>query len=264
VSNRILCTTRIAAALVAGLVLTAACGTDSDNRAATDPSDSTPTTAEAVATTTDAPEAPAVTNEPDTTSSSTTSTTASTSTSDAPDVTIPESSCRRITDFDPDGAGSGGGSGWFIVNDGVMGGGSNGNIDIGDSAMRFSGTVVTNGGGFTSVRYRLNGEEMAGSTRLSLRVRADDRVYGVTLEDEAAVGRRSVSHRADLDTTGTTDDDGWTVATLDYTELRPSVFGQPVDAAPFNPDAAREIGIIIADGRDGEFSLDVDWIDVCD
>jgi NADH dehydrogenase [ubiquinone] 1 alpha subcomplex assembly factor 1 len=210
VSNRILCKTRITGALVAGLVLTAACGTDSDSSAATDPSDSTPTTSEAVATTTD-----------------------------TPDVTIPESSCRRISDSD----GSGGGSDSFIVNDGVMGGGSISIIDIGDSVMRFSGTVVTNGGGFTSVRYRM---------------------YGITLEDEAAVGRRPVSHRAELDTTGATDDHGWTVATLDYTELRPSIFGQQVDAAPFNPDAAREIGIIIADGRDGNFSLDVDWIDVCD
>ena len=261
-SNKVLCNTRIAAALVAGLVLTAACGTDSASSAATDLSDSTPTTSEAVASTTDPSEAPAVTNEPDTTSSSTT--TSTTTTSDAPAVTIPESSCQRIADFDSDGGSSDSGSGWFVVNDGVMGGGSNGVVDIGDSVMRFSGTVVTNGGGFTSVRYRLDGEETAGTTRLSLRVRADDRVYGVTLEDEAAVGRRSVSHRADLDTTGATDDDGWTVATVDYAELRPSIFGQQVDAAPFNPDAAREIGIIIADGRDGEFSLDVDWIDVCD
>ena len=32
---------------------------------------------------------------------------------------------------------------------------------------------------------------------------------------------------------------------------------------PFDPDLAREIGIIIADGRDGEFALTVDWIDAC-
>jgi NADH dehydrogenase [ubiquinone] 1 alpha subcomplex assembly factor 1 len=196
-----------------------------------------------------------VTTEPDTTSPSTTA-------SDASDATIAATPCRRITDFDADDLD--GESGWFIVNDGVMGGGSNGIIVIGDSAMRFSGTVVTDGGGFTSVRYRLNGTEMAGSARLSMRVRADDRVYGVTLEDEAEVGQRSVSHRADLDTTGATDADGWMIATLDYTELQPSVFGRSVEAARFDPDTAREIGIIIADGIDGDFSLDVDWIDACD
>ena len=50
---------------------------------------------------------------------------------------------------------------------------------------------------------------------------------------------------------------------MSYDELRPSIFGQPVDDDPFDPDQAREIGIVIADGNDGDFALDVDWIDAC-
>lgn len=171
----------------------------------------------------------------------------------------PMLSCRRITDFD----GAADDEDWVIVNDGVMGGRSNGMVAIRDSVMRFTGAIVTAGGGFTSVRYRLSGGEMTDSTSLRLRVRADQRVYGVTLEDNAEVGQRSVSHRADIDTSATPDADGWIDVALDYSELAPSVFGQSVEAPPFDPDSAREIGIIIADGIDGEFALEVDWIDIC-
>jgi|GEM_PF-775270 len=172
------------------------------------------------------------------------------------------SGCRRIFDFDDDTAR--GGPIWVVVNDGVMGGRSNGVIGYDGSTMRFSGTVVTDGGGFTSVRRSLDGGEMAGTTSVSMRVRADDRVYGLTLEDDARIDGRSVSHRADLDTSGDPDADGWVVVTLDYAELQPSIFGRSVDAPPFDPAVAREFGIIIADATDGEFSLDVDWIDACE
>lgn len=163
--------------------------------------------------------------------------------------------CRRLTDFDGDAANR-----WVVVNDGVMGGRSNGVIDVTDSVMRFTGSVVTAGGGFTSIRLQLDGTELAGSTRVELRVRGDTRTYGLTLEDNAQVGQRAVSHRADL-TIG--EPDGWTTASLSYDELKPSVFGQPVDAAPFNPEEAREFGIIIADGLNGDFGLEIDWIDAC-
>lgn len=169
----------------------------------------------------------------------------------------PDPNCRRVTDFDaPD-------EGWFVVDDGVMGGRSGGALSIADSIMTFNGQVTTAGGGFTSVRYRLVGGELAGSTALRIRMRSDERTYGVTLEDNAEVGQRSVSHRAEVDVADEPDSDGWTTAIVTYDSLRTSVFGRAVEAPPFDPDFAREIGIIIADGVDGSFSLEVDWIDAC-
>jgi hypothetical protein len=179
---------------------------------------------------------------------------------DVPTTNVPavaRSTCRRLSDF------AGDDSDWVIVNDAVMGGRSNGVVEFADSTMRFTGTVVTQGGGFTSVRYQLDGTELAGTRRIEMRVRSDGRTYGLTFEDASQLGGRSVSHRADLATDGPTDADGWQIVTMAYGELRPSIFGQTVDAAPFDPDQAREIGIIIADGTDGDFALDVDWIDAC-
>lgn len=175
------------------------------------------------------------------------------------DVTMPGVGCRRLTDFDDADSGE-----WTVVNDGVMGGRSNGTLEIADSVLRFTGRVVTAGGGFTSIRLPLDGTELAATSRLELRIRADQRTYGLTMEDDAQVGRRSVSHRADFPSAPPADDDGWSTISIPYADLRPSVFGQPVDAPPFDPDRAREFGIIIADGVDGDFTLDVDWIDACE
>ena len=118
-----------------------------------------------------------------------------------PVVTESASACRRLTDFEDS-------TGLFIVNDGVMGGRSNGSFEVTDSVLSFTGDVVTAGGGFTSVRFLLAAGEMSGSSSLALRVRADERVYGLWLEDDAQANGRSVVHRAELDTTGAVED-GW-------------------------------------------------------
>lgn len=173
---------------------------------------------------------------------------------------LPTDECRRLTDFDD---GDGDGDGWVIVNDGVMGGRSNGAVEFSDSAMRFTGNVVTAGGGFTSVRFQLVGDELDDSEYLALRVRTDERNYGLTLEDAAQTRGRFVSHGADFIIDGPADADRWQTTELRYDELLPSVIGQQVDAPPFEPDEATEIGIIIADGTDGPFALDIDWIDAC-
>ena len=142
-----------------------------------------------------------------------------------------------------------------------MGGRSFGSIEFDESRLRFTGTVITDGGGFTSIRLPLEGDLVA-STRIELRIQSDNRGYGVTFEDNTRVGRRSVTHEASLGP-GDVDPDGWAVVSVSYEDLRPTIFGQAIEAAAFDPDQAREIGIIIADGRDGDFALDLDWIDVC-
>ena len=59
--------------------------------------------------------------------------------------------CRRLTDFDADDTGQ-----WFIVNDGVMGGLSQGGPSLsGSGTLLFSGEIsLENNGGFSSIRTR--------------------------------------------------------------------------------------------------------------
>lgn len=252
-------------AVVAAALVIAACGSDAarvetaaTTTGATRASTTAPSTTNAP-TGTDTPDAPTTTT-PDTTTPDTrlpTTTLAPTTTDIVAERSGPPPGCVRVDDFDADLAT------WFIVNDGVMGGRSDGRSAIADSVLTFSGTVVTEGGGFTSVRLRLDEGELAGSERVVLRVRADDRVYGLTYEDDEAVQGRRVAHVAALRTDQPVDDDGFQIVELPHAALQPSIFGRAVDTAAFDPAQAREIGVIIADGVDGDFALDIDWIDAC-
>lgn len=198
---------------------------------------------------------------PTTTTQSTAATTAVTATTTTPTVSPaagePADGCRRIDDFDADPRP------WMIVDDGVMGGRSQGGGTIEDSTLSFFGTVVTAGGGFTSLRLRVDDSELDGTERVRARVRVDDRTYGFTFEDDQEVQGRRISYGAEIPSTDDADADGFAVVEVPFSELAPSIFGRAVNADPFAPTEAGEIGIIISDGIDGDFRLDVDWIDVC-
>lgn len=249
--------------MAAVAVALAACGSAGDG-ATTEPSPPTAPPASATDDRTAAAATPRETSStaPPTTPTTTPTTTSTPTTSVAPtttSTTAPDDGCRRLDDFDGDGVS------WLIVNDGVMGGRSQGDGVIDDSVLRFFGTVVTAGGGFTSVRTVLDGSELTDTTSIRARVRLDDRTYGIRLEDDQEFRGRRVSHGADIPTADqlSPDADGYAIVEVGYDDLSPSVFGQPVTAEPFDPTAATEFGLIIADGIDGDFTIDIDWIDAC-
>jgi hypothetical protein len=71
---------------------------------------------------------------------------------------------------------------WYVVNDGVMGGRSAGGVVVEGGMLRFTGTLVTQGGGFTSVRARRD-VDLSGEDGLELRVRGSGRPFEVELDD---------------------------------------------------------------------------------
>ena len=146
---------------------------------------------------------------------------------------------------------------WVIVNDGVMGGRSQGAVTTETSQMQFTGNIVTDGGGFSSVRRLLDGG-LDESDGLQLRLRTDERRYEVLLTDIDSQAYR-VTYYAPLKTEG----DGWQVINVSFDDLEARIFGRRVDAPPFQPQNVTTIGIILADGADGEFSLELEWISAC-
>ena len=146
---------------------------------------------------------------------------------------------------------------WVIVNDGVMGGRSQGAVTSENNQMQFTGNIVTDGGGFSSVRRLLDGG-LEESDRLRMRLRTDERRYEVLLTDIDSQAYR-VTYYAPLQTEG----DGWQVVDVSFDDLEARIFGRRVDAPPFKPQNVTTVGIILADGADGEFSLELDWISAC-
>ena len=168
----------------------------------------------------------------------------------------PESGCQRLADFE----GADPGAGWQVVNDGVMGGRSFGETTFADGAMTFAGTIVTDGGGFSSVRLGLPLGGLGEATELRLRVRTDGRSYEVQADDVAPGRDRQVSHFGPV-VVG--EPRAWEEVSVVLGEMEARFFGRPVDDAPFEPAQATSIGVFLADGLDGPFMIEVDWIDVC-
>ncbi|WP_218827553.1 CIA30 family protein [Rubricoccus marinus] len=158
-------------------------------------------------------------------------------------------STRTLFDFD-----SGEGAPWRIVNDGVMGGKSQGFSEIRDGALRFTGTLVTDGGGFTSTRVDQR-MDLSGYAAIELRVRGGGRSFELDVDDGTLRGFRPVSRRGAFPTSG-----DWQIVRVEFADLQTSVFGQPVRAEPLAPEAVRSLSLFIADGQDGPFELEVDWI----
>lgn len=146
---------------------------------------------------------------------------------------------------------------WRTVLDGVMGGRSTGVHFAEDGHMTFKGRINTNGGGFSSLRRPMTPGEMAQAKHLRLRIRQDTRAYKMTFRTKERIWGRPVSYQLNIPQTET---GIWTVIDLPLSGFRTSIFGREVRAARFDPAQVREIGIIIADGIDGDFQFDVETI----
>ena len=149
---------------------------------------------------------------------------------------------------------------WRIVNDGVMGGLSQGTRYHEDGYMVFTGVINTNGGGFSSLRAGLRPGPLAGTKGLKLKIRSDGRAYRMTFRTSERWRGRSVSYQASIPKTMQED---WSDVSVSFEDMTTSVFGRTVRAAPFDPSDVREIGIILADGRDGTFRFEVTRMDFC-
>ncbi|MEO1571395.1 MAG: CIA30 family protein [Bacteroidota bacterium] len=143
---------------------------------------------------------------------------------------------------------------WQVVNDGVMGGRSQGYINIESGVLRFHGTLVTQGGGFTSIRIS-RAADLSAYDGVELRVRGGGRTFEVEVDDGTMRGWRRVSRQAPFETTPE-----WTWVRVPFSALGTTVWGQPVNATPIDVASVEAFGFYIVDGIDGPFELEVEAI----
>ncbi len=169
--------------------------------------------------------------------------------------------CWRIEDFGEEAADR-----WRVINDGVMGGLSEGELTFNGGVATFAGTINTNGGGFSMIRTSVlrNGatlrEALEEAEYLRIRTRsANGRRYELTVQD--ATTNSSVMHFADITVSA---DSAWEEPIIPLTNLDARTFGTSRPTlAPFELDQISTLGVILADGLDGPFSLAIDRIDAC-
>ena len=161
--------------------------------------------------------------------------------------------CRPFIDFsDPAEA-----ERWRVVNDGVMGGRSSGQMRFEDGRMRYTGAINTNGGGFSSIRRPLVQGELGKAVALKINYSGDDREYKLSLRSSAAFRGRRISFQAPIPSRP-----NGAIVALD--ELEGSFRGYAIPNARFERDEAVELGLILADGRDGPFDIALRSIEICE
>ena len=147
---------------------------------------------------------------------------------------------------------------WQTVNDGVMGGLSQGRVRWPDEqTMEFSGTLsLENNGGFASVRSQRRPLRLQAGDTLVARVKGDGRSYFWNLYEP---GRRTAfSFRAPL----ATREAEWIEVRTPLSEFYATSFGRRVPRRSLRPSTVDGIGILLADKQAGPFQLEVDWIKV--
>lgn len=141
--------------------------------------------------------------------------------------------------------------GWYVQNDSVMGGRSEGTLQWLDGSVVFSGTTNTDGGGFSSIRSASVTMDLSDYEGIALIVEGDGRRYSWQLQTDAMYRGRRISYWADFDTT---DGEALTVR-LPFTLFYPQFRGLKLDGPSLDRSQIQEMGLYIYDKKDGPFLL---------
>lgn len=146
---------------------------------------------------------------------------------------------------------------WMAVNDGVMGGRSQGGPAFRDGLLNFSGELsLENNGGFSSVRHDAD-LDLAGYTGLRLRVRGDGRAYQLRLQTDSRFRYRPISFIAEF----ATEKGEWKEVVVPFDALQAGFRGRSLSGYTFDPAKIQGISVMLADKQPGSFSLDIKWIE---
>ncbi|MEQ8209815.1 MAG: CIA30 family protein [Lacipirellulaceae bacterium] len=146
---------------------------------------------------------------------------------------------------------------WQAVNDGVMGGLSEGDFAIAKRGqLEFTGSLsLENNGGFASVRARSSKLKLKDGDSIVLRVRGDGRTY--LLQLYVPTRKIAYSYRSEFKTVK----DKWLEVELPLDKFVATWFGREVETAEkVKPPEVTGIGLMLADKQAGPFKLVVEWI----
>ena len=148
---------------------------------------------------------------------------------------------------------------WQTVNDGVMGGVSDGRFKITDTkTMEFFGTLsLANNGGFASVRTKAKKLDLEEGDTLVAKVRGDGREYMLNLYPNKQ--RVAYSYRATVQTKK----DEWIEVKVPLDKFEATSFGRVVqDAGTVKPEEINALGFMLGDKKAGPFKMEMEWIKV--
>ena len=143
---------------------------------------------------------------------------------------------------------------WYIVNDGVMGGLSEGNFNINDKGHGvFTGHVsLDNNGGCTSIRHRVKETEIQEAKEIVLKVKGDGKRFQLRLKENREEYYSYVNY---FETNGK-----WQTISMPLKDFYPTFRGRKLSMDNYNGDQIEEISILIANYKEEDFTLEIDYI----
>ncbi len=145
---------------------------------------------------------------------------------------------------------------WLIVDDGVMGGLSEGNFTIDtDGNGVFNGTVsLENNGGFSSVRHQFDKIKATKDNKVLIRLKGDGKEYQFRIKD------KSIAYYSYITTFKTTGK--WETVEIKLSDLYPSFRGRKLDLPNYNSDSFEEIVFLVGNKKNESFQLVLDKIEL--
>ena len=167
--------------------------------------------------------------------------------SDCPKGLAQIEQAQTLTDFTPATEDLG----WYVLNDNVMGGRSEGGFVLERDQLLFGGATNTYGGGFSSIRTRALRLDLTAYTGIRLRVLGDGRRYTWRLTSRATWRGQPVGYWASFDTRK----DVWITVDIPFSRFVPRFRGVELDGPLLDVAHVTGMGLMIYDKRDGPFEL---------
>jgi len=145
---------------------------------------------------------------------------------------------------------------FYIQNDTVMGGRSNGDFSISNGLLTFSGNTNTNGGGFSSIRSKPVQLDLSNQDGLSVRMLGDGRQYTLHLQTNATWRGRKISYWANFKSLS----GEWATVEVPFNDFKPRFRGYLLDGPALDKARITELGVYIYDNLDGPFEIQLDTL----
>lgn len=143
-------------------------------------------------------------------------------------------------------------SNWYVVDDGVMGGMSQGNFKLNDEGNAvFSGTVkLENNGGFSSIRYGIGTTAISGKTTVLIRLKGDGKKYQFRVKQNSTDEHSFIT---EFETSG-----DWEIIEIPLNTLYPSYRGRKLAIGNFSANYLEELGFLIGNKKKETFQLELE------
>ncbi|MFT7605864.1 MAG: NADH dehydrogenase [ubiquinone] 1 alpha subcomplex assembly factor 1 [Saprospiraceae bacterium] len=143
---------------------------------------------------------------------------------------------------------------WRVVDDVVMGGRSDGHFDVNEAGHGiFHGKVsLENNGGFSSVRYRFDQKNVAGFTKITIRMKGDGKEYQFRVKSDQ-YDRHSYIYY--FQTTGE-----WQTVEIPLNEMAPAFRGMKLRIPNYPGKVMEELAFLISNKKAESFILEIDDI----